>query len=94
MADHADITLWIDRRWKDAIEKHLKGETLQEHLENVLDELCNQLPEREYARISKAIQAESTAAREREEAAQTWSAYRVLETVRNGASKSRPVRNC
>ena len=37
MADHVDITLWIDRRWKDAIEKHLKGETLQEHLEDVLD---------------------------------------------------------
>lgn len=49
MADHVDITLWIDRRWKDAIEKHLKGETLQEHLENVLDELCNQLPEQEYS---------------------------------------------
>ena len=47
MADHVDITLWIDRRWKDAIEKHLKDETLQEHLENVLDELCNRLPERE-----------------------------------------------
>ena len=71
--------LWIDRRWKDAIEKHLKGETLQEHLENVLDELCNQLPQREYAQISKAIQTESAAARAREEAAQTWSAYRVLE---------------
>ena len=52
MADHVDITLWIDRRWKDAIEKHLKGETLQEHLEDVLDTLCNQLPAQEYARIS------------------------------------------
>ena len=41
MADHVDITLWIDRRWKDAIEKHLRNETLQEHLEDVLDELCN-----------------------------------------------------
>ena len=71
--------LWIDRRWLTAIEKHLNGETLQEHLEDVLDELCNQLPEREYARISKAIQAESAAAHEREKAAQTWSAYRVLE---------------
>ena len=29
MADHVDITLWINRRWKDAIEKHLKDETLQ-----------------------------------------------------------------
>ena len=90
MADHVDITLRIDWRWKDAIEKHLKGETLQEHLENVLDELCNQLPEREYARISKAIQAESTAAREREEAAQTWSAYRVLENGEEWCFKVAP----
>ena len=36
MADHVDITLWIDRRWKVAIEKHLKDETLEEHLEDVL----------------------------------------------------------
>ena len=34
MADHVDITLWIDRRWKNAIEKHLKDETLQEHLDS------------------------------------------------------------
>ena len=37
MTDHVDITLWIDRRWKDAIEKHLRDETLEEHLEDVLD---------------------------------------------------------
>ena len=43
MAQQEEIVLWIDQRWKNAIEKHLKGETLQEHLENVLDELCNQL---------------------------------------------------
>ena len=79
MARQEKIVLWIDRRWLTAIEKRLNGQTLQEHMDDVLDELCNQLPEREYARISKAIQAESTAAREREEAAQTWSAYRVLE---------------
>ena len=52
MAQQEEIVLWIDQRWKNAIEKHLKGETLQEHLENVLDELCNQLPKREYERIS------------------------------------------
>ena len=45
MAQHEEIVLWLDRRWKKAIEKHLKGETLQEHLETVLDELCNQLPQ-------------------------------------------------
>ena len=92
MADHADITLWIDRRWKDAIEKHLKGETLQEHLENVLDELCNQLPEREYARISKAIQALPLVSGKKQRRHGLPTVY--SKTVRNGASKSRPVRNC
>ena len=79
MADHVDITLWIDRRWKDAIEKHLKGETLQEHLKDVLDELCNQLPEREYKRISAEIYAEDAARRTEEEAARTYAAYHVTE---------------
>ena len=51
MAQQEEIVLWIDQRWKNAIEKHLKDETLQEHLENVLDELYNRLPEREYERI-------------------------------------------
>ena len=63
MAQQEEIVLWIDQRWKRAIEKHLKGETLQEHLENVLDELCNQLPQREYERISRAIQSEAAAQR-------------------------------
>ena len=92
MADHVDITLWIDRRWKDAIEKHLKGETLQEHLENVLDELCNQLPEQEYKRISAEIYAEDAAEREAREAARTYAAYHVTE--RGGTSRPRPARNC
>ena len=35
MAQHEEIVLCLDRRWKNAIEKHLKGETLQEHLETV-----------------------------------------------------------
>ena len=90
MARQEKIVLWIDRRWLTAIEKRLNGQTLQEHMEDVLDELCNQLPEREYARISKAIQAESTAAREREEAAQTWSAYRVLENGEEWCFKVAP----
>ena len=79
MADHVDITLWIDRRWKDAIEKHLRDETLEEHLEDVLDELCNQLPECEYKRISAEIYAEDAARRAEEEAARTYAAYHVTE---------------
>lgn len=74
MAQQEEIVLWIDQRWKNAIEKHLKDETLQEHLENVLDELCNRLPEREYDRISRAIQSEAAAQRAEEEAARTYAA--------------------
>ena len=79
MARQEKIVLWIDRRWKDAIEKHLRDETLEEHLEDVLDELCNQLPEREYKRISAEIYAEDAARRTEEEAAHTYAAYHVTE---------------
>ena len=90
MADHVDITLWIDRRWKDAIEKHLKEETLQEHLEDVLDELCNQLPEQEYKRISAEIYAEDAARRAEEEAARTYAAYHVVENGQEWYFKTSP----
>ena len=90
MADHVDITLWIDRRWKDAIEKHLKDETLQEHLEDVLDELCNQLPEREYERISAEIYAEDAAQRAEEEASRTYAVYHVVENGQEWHFKTSP----
>lgn len=90
MADHVDITLWIDRRWKDAIEKHLRDETLQAHLEDVLDELCNQLPEREYERISAEIYAEDVAQRAEEEATRTYAAYHVTERGQEWYFKTSP----
>ena len=90
MAQHEEIVLWLDRRWKNAIEKHLKGETLQEHLETVLDELCNQLPQREYERISRAIQSEAAAQRAEEEAARTYAAYHVTERGQEWYFKTSP----
>ena len=90
MAQHEEIVLWLDRRWKNAIEKHLKGETLQEHLETVLDELCNRLPEREYERISRAIQSEAAAQRAEEEAARTYAAYHVTECGQEWYFKTSP----
>ena len=90
MAQHEEIVLWLDRRWKNAIEKHLKGETLQEHLETVLDELCNQLPQREYERISRAIQSEAAAQRAEEEAARTYAAYHVTENGKEWYYKTTP----
>ena len=90
MAQQEEIVLWIDRRWKSAIEKHLKDENLQEHLENVLDELCNQLPEREYERISAEIYAEDVAQRAEEEAARTYAAYHVTECGQEWYFKTSP----
>ena len=90
MAQQEELVLWIDRRWKNAIEKHLNGETLQEHLENVLDELCDQLPEREYERISREIQSEAAARRAAEEAARTYSAYHVTEHGQEWYFKTSP----
>ena len=92
MAQHEEIVLWLDRRWKNAIEKHLKGETLQEHLETVLDALCNQLPQREYERISREIYAEDAANREAEEAARTYAAYHVMEEPDSAAEQPRVLR--
>ena len=90
MAQQEEIVLWIDQRWKRAIEKHLNDETLQEHLENVLDELCTQLPEREYERISHAIQSEAAAQRAEEEAARTYAAYHVTERGKEWYFKTTP----
>ena len=90
MAQQEELVLWIDRRWKNAIEKHLKDETLQEPLENVLDELCDQLPEREYEHISREIQSEAAARRAAEEAARTYAAYHVTEHGQEWYFKTSP----
>ena len=90
MARQEKIVLWIDRRWKNAIEKHLRDETLEEHLEDVLDELCNQLPEREYKRISAEIYAEDAARRTEEEAARTYAAYHVTKRGQEWYFKTSP----
>ena len=90
MVQHEEIVLWLDRRWKNAIEKHLKGETLQEHLETVLYALCNQLPQREYERISREIYAEDVASCEAEEAARTYAAYHVTECGQEWYFKTSP----
>ena len=54
-----EITLRIEEHWYDALSKQLKGETLEEHLEDVIDELCDQIPQREYERISALIWRET-----------------------------------
>ena len=58
-----EISLWLDERWYAAINRQLKNETLEEHLESVIDELCNRLPQRVCDRISSEIWEEHQAQR-------------------------------
>ena len=78
-----DITLWIDERWYEALTKHLNGETLKEHLEEVLDQMCNELPQQEYERISTLIWQEQQQAKQEQETARRFAVFHVTE---NGGS--------
>jgi len=78
-----EIVLRLDERWYKALNRHLKNETLEEHMEDVLDELCNQLPQREYERISREIWQEDREARQARRAEQKIAVFHVTE---NGES--------
>ena len=74
-----EISFWIDERWYDALSKRLKDETLEEHLEDVVDEMCNQLPQREYERISREIWQEDQLRRQEQEANRRFAVFHVTE---------------
>ena len=74
-----EIVLWLDQRWYDALSRHLGDETLEDHLEEVIDRLCNDLPESEYKRISEAIWQEKQDARQAAEAARRFAVFHVTE---------------
>lgn len=74
-----EISFWIDERWYDALSKRLKDETLEEHLEDVVDEMCNQLPQREYERISQEIWQEEQLRKQEQEANRRFSVFHVTE---------------
>lgn len=47
-----EIVVLLDEHWYNALSKHLKNVTLEKHLEGILGEMCRQLPQQEYERIS------------------------------------------
>ena len=74
-----EIVLWLDERWYDALERHLRGATLRDKLENYVDELCNQLPSHEYEQISAEIYQERMARETEREASRRFTVFRILE---------------
>ena len=80
-----EIVLWLDERWYDALERHLKDETLQERMESFLDELCNHLlPDYEYEQISKEVYEERMQREARREADRRFAVFRVTERGESG----------
>ena len=75
-----EIVLWLDERWYDALERHIRGETLQDKLENYLDELCNNLlPDYEYEQIGKEIYEERKEQAAQREANRHFAVFRIRE---------------
>lgn len=74
-----EIVLWLDERWYDALERHLRGETLRGKLEDYLDELCDQLPSQEYERINAEIHRERMEREAQREASRRFSVFRIRE---------------
>lgn len=74
-----EVSFWINELWYDALSKHLKDETLEEHLENVVNEMCSQLPQHEYERVSQAIWQENQQRRQEQEAARRSAVFHVRE---------------
>ena len=78
-----DITLWLDERWYDALSYQLqrRGTTIEDELNDCLDAMIDQLPERVRERISREIWEEEQR-RQVEEAARRCSALRVTQDGR------------
>ena len=74
-----EIALWIDERWYKALEQHLPGGSVEDALNDHLDQLINQLPEDVYDRISREIHQEDQQARAEQEAARRFAVFHITE---------------
>ena len=74
-----EIVLWLDERWYGALSRQLKDETVEEKLNEYLDELINQLPEQEYSRISHELWEEQV----QRDAERIYTAFNIREGSRS-----------
>ena len=77
--DSVEVTLWMDRRWRDALEKYVLDGTVAEKLEEYIGELVNQVPENVYKKISGEIWREAQQAKLDAEAARRFAVFHVTE---------------
>lgn len=75
-----EIVLWIDERWYDALNRHIRDGNVKDKLEDYLDELVNKLiPGPEYERISNEIYQERMEQEAQREASRRFTVFRVKE---------------
>ena len=75
-----EIVLWLDERWYNALERHIKGETVQERAQRNLDAMCGYLiPDYEYEQIRKEIEQERMAEADKHEATRRFAVFHVTE---------------
>ena len=79
-----EISLWLDERWYDALSRELekKDTTVEDELNEYLDQMLNQLPSRVYERISREIWEEDQQQRQQAEANRRISVFRVTQDGR------------
>ena len=78
------LEIWLDERWYEALSQHLENETVEEKLDNYLDELISQLPEHVREKISGEILEEDHQREQEIRASRRYSAFRIVE---NGGTK-------
>ena len=78
------IVLHLDKRWYDALSRQLKKEdmTVEEKLDEYLDTMIDQLPERVRDKVGREIWEEDQQRREAAKAAQPISVFRVTQDGR------------
>ena len=79
-----EIMLWLDERWYEALSQQLENETVEEKLDNYLDELISQLPDHVQEKISREILEEDRQRGQEIRASRRYSAFRIVE---NGGSQ-------
>ena len=76
-----EITLWLDERWYQALSQQLEVKTLEEKLNEYLDDLINLLPSQVYDKIIGEMREEE---QQREQELAASQKFAVFRTTENG----------
>ena len=77
--DSKEISLWLDRRWLEALDRQFPDGGLQKKLEDYVEVLTYQLPKEVQEQIRGEIQAEDRLAQEQREASRRFAVFHVTQ---------------